>query len=179
MRSIASKAYYGALGKLVDPAFRFSGRSRRPPKDPFNSMLSLCYTILMYGVYGALEAKGLSPYFGFLHEDREKHPTLSSDLMEEWRAPIADAVVMSLVNGHEISLSDFTTPDGETGIFLTGAGMKILINKLERKFMDKHSYLPYVRYSVTFRNAINMQANEMAKAIEAGDAELYSPIWIR
>jgi CRISPR-associated protein Cas1 len=173
----AAKAYYSALGKLVDPSFRFSGRSRRPPRDPFNSMLSLCYTILMYAVYSGLEAKGLNPYFGFLHEDREKHPALAGDLMEEWRAPIADSVVMSLVNGHEIAPANFTTPEG--GVFLDKAGMKILIGKLERKFMDKQSYLSYVKYPVTFRHAIDMQANELAKAIEAGDIERYSPIWIR
>jgi CRISPR-associated protein Cas1 len=175
----AAKAYYSALGRLVDPAFSFRGRSRRPPKDPFNSMLSLGYTLLMSEVYGGLESKGLNPYFGFMHEDREKHPTLASDLMEEWRAVIVDSVVMSLVNGHEISISGFLTPEDQNGVFLSKESMKIFIGKLERKFMDKQSYLPYAKYPVTFRSAVNMQANELAKTIESGDTELYSPIMIR
>ena len=98
----AARYYFQGLSKVVDDRFHFSGRSKRPPKDEFNAMLSLGYSILMSEIYGMLVSKGLNPYFGFIHRDREKHPTLASDMIEEWRAVIVDAVTMSLINGHEI-----------------------------------------------------------------------------
>ena len=90
----AARQYFVTLGQLVEEDFKFEKRSRRPPKDAFNSMLSLGYSMLMNEIYGKLENRGLNPYFGFMHQDREKHPTLASDLMEEWRSVIVDAVVM-------------------------------------------------------------------------------------
>ena len=70
----AAKTYFNMLGKLIDPAFTFNGRSKRPPMDPFNSLISLGYSILLNEIYGKLEARGLNAYFAFLHADREKHP---------------------------------------------------------------------------------------------------------
>ena len=86
----AAKYYFQGLSKCIEQNFRFRGRSRRPPKDEFNSMISLGYSLLMNEVYCKIEMKGLNPYFGFIHRDAEKHPTLTSDLMEEWRAVIVD-----------------------------------------------------------------------------------------
>ena len=100
----AARIYFQCLGKLVDDDFKFEKRSRRPPLDEFNSMLNLGYSILMNEIYSRVENKGLNAYFGFVHQDREKHPTLVSDIIEEWRAVIIDSMVMSLVNGHEIAL---------------------------------------------------------------------------
>jgi len=142
-------------------------------------MLSLGYSILMQEVLGALESKGLSPFFGFLHADREKHPTLASDLMEEWRAVIVDSTVMSLINGHEIEFSDFTKNEADGGVFLGRETMRIFLKKLEAKLMTSAKYLTYADQSVNFRRAINMQANELCKALEAGNPNLYSPIVIR
>ena len=104
---IASRYYFQILSDIVDKKFQFKGRNRRPPKDPFNAMLSLGYTLLMYELYGEIESHGLNPYAGFLHQDKENHPTLASDMMEEWRAVIVDSVVMSLVQRYEISIEHF------------------------------------------------------------------------
>lgn len=75
-----AKYYFAGLSKCVEEDFKFSGRNKRPPKDEFNSMLSLGYSILMNEVYSKIEMKGLNPYFGFIHRDAEKHPTLASDV---------------------------------------------------------------------------------------------------
>lgn len=96
-----AKAYFEGLSRLIEPDFLFHGRSKRPPLDEFNSMISLGYSVIMNELYGKIEAKGLNPYFGFLHRDNEKHPTLASDLIEEWRAVIVDATVMSMINGQK------------------------------------------------------------------------------
>ena len=63
----------------------------------------------MNELYGKIEGKGLNPYFGVMHKDREKHPTLASDLMEEWRAVLIDSTVLSMINGHEITKEEFYT----------------------------------------------------------------------
>jgi CRISPR-associated protein Cas1 len=176
---IAARSYYKGLAKLVVPEFAFEGRSRQPPKDPFNSMLSLGYTVLLYALYGAIEARGLNPYFGFMHRDKNKHPTLASDMMEEWRAIIVDSVVMSMVNGREIKPDNFYSVADKPGVFLDKAGFKTFIAKLEKKFEAEQRYLLYVDYPQSFRQAINMQTGELAKAIESGVPNHYNPIIIR
>ena len=175
----AAKYYFQGLSKCIDRKFRFQGRSRRPPKDEFNSMISLGYSLLMNEVYCKIEMKGLNPYFGFIHRDAEKHPTLASDLMEEWRAVIVDATVMSMINGHEISKDQFYFDMDEPGCYITRDGLKIYLNKLERKFQTEIRYLKYTDYAVSFRRAILLQMERLTKAIEEGDADLYKPVIIR
>lgn len=89
---IAARHYFMGLSKCILPEFGFCGRSRRPPKDEFNSMISLGYAMLMNEIYGAVEGKGLNVYAGFLHQDRERHPTVASDMMEEWRSVLIDSM---------------------------------------------------------------------------------------
>lgn len=121
----AARYYFQGLSKCVKSEFQFRGRSKRPPKDEFNSMISLGYSILMNEIYCKVEMKGLNPYFGFIHRDAEKHPTLASDLMEEWRAVIVDATVMSLINGNEILKEQFTFDEEGQGCYLTKEGLKV------------------------------------------------------
>ncbi len=176
---IVARLYFQTLGKLVDENFTFQRRSRRPPKDAFNSMLSLGYSILMNEIYGKVESKGLNPYFGFIHQDRENHPTLASDLMEEWRAVIVDSLVMSLINGHEILESHFYSDSEQGGIFLKKEGMNIFIKKIEGKMRNTQHYLTDIEYKVSFRRAIELQVNALAKAIEKNNPDVYQPLWIR
>ena len=175
----AARYYFQGLSKCIDDPFKFQGRSRRPPLDEFNSMISLGYSILMNEVYCKIEMKGLNPYFGFLHRDAEKHPTLASDMMEEWRAVIVDATAMSMINGHEIHKEHFISDLEEPGYYLTKDGLKLYLNKLEKKFQTSVSYLKYVDYPVSFRRAILLQMEQLVKAIEKGDANLYEPLVIR
>lgn len=174
-----AKAYFDGLSALIDSDFRFRGRNRRPPRDEFNSMISLGYSVLMNELYGKIEAKGLNPYFGFMHRDKEKHPTLASDMMEEWRAVIVDSTVMSMINGHEIHKEDFMIDVEEPGCFLTRSGLKTYLSKLEKKLQTEVRYLSYVDYAVSFRRGISLQLDMLVKAIEADDASIYKPIEIR
>jgi len=175
-----ARLYFKGLSKLIEnPNFKFKGRTRRPPRDPFNSMLSLGYTIIMNDIYGAIEGRGLNPYFAFIHQDREKHPTLASDLMEEWRAIIVDSMAMSLVNGNEIDISHFYKNKETQGVYFIDDGLKIFIKKLEKKMETSTKYLEYINYSTTFRRAIDMQIMQLCKAIEEENPELYYPIKIR
>ena len=176
---MAAKAYFAGLAKCVDEDFIFKGRNRRPPKDPFNSMISLGYSILMNELYCEIETKGLNPYFGFMHRDSEKHPTLASDLMEEWRAVIVDSVVMSLINGHEIRKEQFSIDDEELGCYISKEGLGIFISKLDKKMKVTNKYLSYLDNAVSFRRAIGLQIGMLANAIYNEDADVYQPVIIR
>lgn len=175
----AAKSYFNGLSEVIDSDFIFHGRNKRPPRDEFNSMISLGYSVIMNEVYGKIEMKGLNPYFGFLHSDKEKHPTLASDMMEEWRAVIVDATVMSMINGHEILKEDFMWNCEEPGCYLTKSGIKKYLSKLEKKLQTEVKYLDYVPYTVSFRRAIALQMDCLVQAIENEDASLYRAIEIR
>ena len=164
---------------MIDTDFKFHGRKKQPPRDEFNSMISLGYSVLMNELYAKIEAKGLNPYFGFMHRDKEKHPTLASDMMEEWRAVIVDSTVMSMINGHEMHKEDFVIDVEEPGCYLTRDGIKKYLSKLEGKLQTEVRYLNYIDYAVSFRRGIALQINTLVRAIEEGDASLYKPIEIR
>lgn len=175
----AAKHYFEGLSWLVENDFAFKGRSKQPPKDEFNSMLSLGYSILMNDIYSKLENKGLNPYFGFIHSDKEKHPTLASDMIEEWRATIIDSMVMSMINGHEIFIDDFYHDIDMPGFYLNKSGMKKFLAKLDGKLRTETKYLTYVDYPVSFRRAIDLQIGQLAKAIDEEDYTIYNPLWLR
>lgn len=176
---IASKNYFQGLAKLVVPDFAFEGRNRMPPRDPFNAMISFGYTVLMEEIYGELENHGLTPFGGFMHQDRERHPTLASDLLEEWRAVIVDAVVLSMIQGHEISLCDFTREEENGGVILKKEAKRKFLGKLENKMQSEMNYLSYISSKSSFRKAIWLQIGELVKAVEAENFNLYEPIRIR
>lgn len=133
----AAKIYFRELGKLIDPAFAFTGRNRRPPRDPFNSLISLGYAIILNELYGKIEGKGLNPYFGVMHSDREKHPTLASDLMEEWRAVLIDSIALGMLNGHELVREDFYSGTDQPGVFLEKEGFKNMCRSWKQNFGQK------------------------------------------
>ena len=174
----AARSYFGGLSRLVEVEFKFDARNRRPPKDPFNAMLSFGYSILLSEIYGKIIAKGLNPYFGFIHQDREYYPTLASDLMEEWRPVIVDSVVMSMINGHEIFMNQFETGEDQ-GIYMSYEARKAFVRKMEVKFNQQIKYLKYVDYPVSFRRALELQVNCLVHVLEEEKTEAYEPILIR
>lgn len=127
----ASKVYFKSLGQLVNSNFKFYNRSKMPPRDPFNAMLSLGYTLLLYEIYTAISLKGLNPYAGFMHKDKQGHPALASDMIEEWRPVIVDSLVMKLIQNNDILLNDFYN-DGDA-VLLTKSGLKKFIQSFEKR----------------------------------------------
>ncbi len=177
LEGMAARLYFSALSQLVDPDFAFRGRSRQPPTDAFNSMLSLGYTLLLYELYAEIENRGFSPYVGFMHRTHRGHPCLASDLMEEWRAVVVDAAVMSLVQGNEIQIARFEKDEETGGVLLDPEGMKIFIRKLEKKFEGTVRYLG--DFACSLRRCFYLQTVDLVKAIEARDPQLYQPVIIR
>ena len=175
----ASRQYFKALSKMIKSEFKFSGRSKRPPKDPFNSMISLGYTILMYEIMGEIENRGISPYIGFMHKDTENHPTLASDLLEEWRAVIVDATVLSLIQGNEIGIEEFMINEDSGATVISKNGISVFMKKLEKKMKSNMNYLDYLEHPISFRRAIWWQVSKLIKCIDEGNFNEYAPIRIR
>src|SRR5205807_5788282 len=100
---------FGRMLKVPVPGsgFDFKTRNRRPPKDPVNALLSFSYAILLKDCFSALCTVGFDPYYGFFHVSRHGKPSLALDLMEEFRAIIADSVVLTLVNTGGLAPQDF------------------------------------------------------------------------
>ncbi|MBO5811466.1 MAG: type I-C CRISPR-associated endonuclease Cas1 [Bacteroidales bacterium] len=122
--------------------FIFKGRSKRPPKDAVNAMLSFVYTLIASDVTAALETVGLDPYVGFFHTLRPGRPSLALDLMEELRAYLGDRLVLSLINKRQISIREFIS-QGEEGIAMTESGRKILLTAWQNRKKETitHPYL--------------------------------------
>lgn len=111
----AANLYFAVFDHLIrapDAELRWTSRSRRPPLDPMNALLSFLYTLLTHDCRSACEAVGLDPAVGFLHRDRPGRPSLALDLMEELRAPLADRLALSLVNRRQLRAGDFRQMEG-------------------------------------------------------------------
>lgn len=110
LEALAAKAYFSVFDCMIlrnEAAFRFDGRNRRPPLDRVNALLSFAYTLLGNETAAALETVGLDPYVGFMHQLRPGRASLALDLLEEFRAPIADRFVLSQINLGAIKATDF------------------------------------------------------------------------
>jgi len=176
----AARNYFECLPKLLtNQGFAFSGRSSRPPKDPFNSMLSYGYSLFYRNIIGAIERHGLHPYFAFLHKLRFGHAALASDLIEEYRAPLIDKTIIDLVNSGSIEIEDFY--ENEAGaIYMTKSAAKMLTDCLSEVIAKNQSYFTNIndRKAYGFQVMLDMKINNLIDAIENQDAGLYQPfIW--
>jgi len=171
----AANGYFAVFNSLLrspDPDIRFNGRSRRPPRDPVNALLSFLYTLLTHDCRSAAECVGLDPAVGFLHRDRPGRPSLALDLMEELRPVLADRLALSLINRRQLRSADFETRDGGA-VLLSEAGRKTVLTawqerkKEERRhpFLDEMAPLGLVPY---------LQAQLLARHLR-GDLDGYPP----
>ena len=141
-------------------AFRFEARNRRPPTDPVNAMLSLAYAMLTRHLTIALASVGLDPYRGFYHAPRYGRPALALDLMEPFRAIIADSVVLSVVNTGEVGPGDFVVT--VTGTALTQAGRRRFVEAFERRLAQETTH-PVFGYQVSMRRMLLVQARLLSR----------------
>ena len=140
--------------------FRFEARNRRPPTDPVNAMLSLAYAMLTRHLTIALASVGLDPYRGFYHAPRYGRPALALDLMEPFRAIIADSVVLSAVNTGEVGPNDFVV--AVTGTALTQAGRRRFVEAFERRLSQETTH-PVFGYQVSMRRMLLVQTRLLSR----------------
>lgn len=122
--------------------FPFHGRSRRPPKDEVNAMLSFVYTLIANDVATALESVGLDPYVGFMHTLRPGRTSLALDMMEEFRAYLGDRLVLSMINRKQVTKKDFIH-QGDESFVMTDECRKELLSTWQKRKKDMivHPYL--------------------------------------
>ncbi|MDX2098062.1 MAG: CRISPR-associated endonuclease Cas1 [Leptolyngbyaceae cyanobacterium bins.59] len=157
--------YFAALNRLItNPAFTLQERAFHPPTDPMNSLLSFAYTLLFNNVFSLLLAEGLNPYLGNLHGAERPKAYLAFDLMEEFRSPIADTLVMKLVNQKIISPTDFTYPNREGGVYLEDPARRVFLKQFDDRLNEKISH-PDVKESISYRRVIQLQVQRYKKAV--------------
>lgn len=175
----AARQYFAALNALVRgsarDSFRMDGRSRRPPRDRVNALLSFVYSLLMNDCRSAVEACGLDPQIGFLHVVRPGRAALALDLMEEFRA-FADRLVLSLINRNQIGPDDFVEREGGAVLLEGEARKTVLVAYQERKQESlKH---PALSERVPFGLLPHIQARLLARTLR-GDTPEYLPYLVR
>jgi CRISPR-associated protein Cas1 len=166
---IAGQVYFSAFDKMIAgdrEAFRFEGRSRRPPLDRVNALLSFVYALLRHDVESALESVGLDPAVGFLHTDRPGRPSLALDLMEELRAALADRLVITLVNRRQVLGSGFTEQDGG-GIQMDDITRKQVVSSWQLRKQDEIEH-PYLKERIPVGLVPYVQALLLARFVRGG-----------
>ncbi len=175
----AARTYFGVFGVLVthpDPAFRFRGRTRRPPQDPVNAMLSFAYTLLCHDIRSALETVGLDPQVGYLHTDRPGRPSLALDLMEELRPMLCDRLVLSLINRRQIAPDDFEVEE-TGGVYMKEDARKTLLASWHRRKEEQIEH-PFLGERCTIGLIPHIQARLLARHLR-GDLDAYPPFFWR
>ena len=153
--------------------FKFNTRTKRPPLDPINAMLSYLYTLLAHEAAWALSAVGLDPYVGFLHRDRPGRMSLGLDLMEEFRSVLADRFVISLINKKQVKLSDFTQK--ENGAVVMSDELRTQIVQLWQKKKLETITHPFIKEKIPWGLVLFVQAQLLARYIR-GDLDAYPPL---
>lgn len=175
----ASALYFSVLGLcLRQEGVNFTGRSRRPPKDPFNAVLSLGYMLVLSEVLTTLLAQGLHPGLGFLHEASRRRPALALDLLEVARQPVVDRLTLSLFNRGVLTPEDFQNhPDG--AVRLREQSLKRYLQFYERAMTTPFRYGaagPQPQQVGTFRDWLRRQAGELKKALQLQEDRAWTPI---
>lgn len=173
----AAFAYFSVFGLLVrspDEAMRFAGRSRRPPLDPVNALLSFLYTLLTHDCRSAAEGVGLDPAVGFLHRERPGRPSLALDLMEELRPILADRLALSLINRRQVRARDFEVKDGGA-VLLTDDGRRTVLTAWQERKREERRH-PFIEEAAPLGLVPHLQAQLLARHLR-GDLDAYPP-WI-
>lgn len=176
LEGAASSAYFDCLSRLVPEDVAFHGRSRRPPKDLANAAFSYAYAILLAECTGALLAAGLEPSLGVLHASTDKRPSLSLDLMEEFRPLLVDRTVMALLRSRRLRPEHATVSGDGEGVWLDKDGKKVLVDGYEATLQRQvKGALP--GFAGTWRRHIHHQAQLLGRAIIEPDYRWSGASW--
>lgn len=175
----AARAYFKAFSAMVRhdrTTFEMRERTRRPPLDPINALLSFTYALLLHDCVAALTAVGLDPSVGFLHEDRPGRPSLALDLMEEFRPILADRVVLSVINRRQVDGAGFQTRDGGA-VEMAEATRRTVVEQYQARKQEEVTH-PLLEQSVRVAELPFLQARLLARTLR-GDLPVYPPCCLK
>jgi CRISPR-associated protein Cas1 len=171
--------YFGVLSSLITAQqedFMFTQRTKRPPLDPANALLSFLYAILANDVRSALETTGLDPQVGFLHQVRSGRPSLALDIMEEFRAYLGDRIMLNLINLKQVTKKDFEIREsGE--VRMSEEARKTLITAYQKRKQEEITH-PFLGEKMTIGLLPHVQAQLLARYIR-GDIPDYPPFYLK
>ena len=180
MEGEAAQCYFGAFPLLIRrelrESLRFAGRSRKPPRDEVNCLLSFFYTLLAGEMRSALEGVGLDPAVGFLHRERPGRPSLALDLMEEFRPYLADRLCLTLINRRQVQAPDFVRTEVGGYILKDKARREVLKAWQERKREEVEH--PFLKERMRVGLLPHLQARLLARHIR-GELDAYPPFAMR
>jgi CRISPR-associated protein Cas1 len=171
----AARLYFEAFPALIrvnpggELGFDFTTRSRRPPKDPVNALLSFAYSLLAKELAVAVRAVGLDPFLGFYHQPRYGRPALALDLMEEFRPIIADSVVLSAINTGVVTSADFVR--SSLGVAMRPEGRKRFLQAYERRLEEEVTH-PVFGYRISYRRVLEVQCRLLSRHL-LGEIDSY------
>jgi CRISPR-associated protein Cas1 len=176
----AAALYFSQFNRMLKaPApgseFDFKARNRRPPRDPVNALLSFAYAILLKDCFSAVCAVGFDPYLGFFHASRHGKPSLALDLMEEFRAVIADSVVLTLINNGSLTQRDFLV--WRQACQLTEEGRRRFFQAYEQRKCTVVTH-PMFGYKMSYSRMVEVQARLLAAHVR-GDIPAYTGFTVR
>lgn len=178
LEGVGASAYFSAFDEMIlgdKETFSFQGRSRRPPLDAVNAMLSFAYSLLAHDCASALESVGLDSYVGFLHRDRPGRISLALDLMEELRPCMADRFVLTLINNRQVKAADFQYMESGA-VLLTDSGKKTFLKHWQEKKKEALTH-PYLGEKLPWGMIPYIQALLLARYLR-GDLDAYPPfLW--
>ncbi len=174
----AAKHYFNVFDDLITAQkehFRFTERTRRPPLDSVNALLSFLYSIVAHDAASALEAVGLDPAVGFLHVDRPGRPGLALDLMEEFRPLLADRLALNLINRRQVQANDFRKTETGAVLMDDSARKELLVAYQKRK--QEEIMHPFLQDKIAIGLLPHVQAMLLARHLR-GDLDGYPPfLW--
>lgn len=172
---ISALVYFSLFNLLIrtdNPFFKMNGRTRRPPLDAVNCLLSFFYGLLLQDCCSAVSHYGLDPAVGFLHADHPGRPSLALDLMEEFRPILADRLTLAMINRQQIQENHFDLQ--ETGaVLLRESGRKVVLAAWQQRKKEEVTH-PLLKRKVPIGMVFSLQARVLAKAIR-GELPLYLP----
>ena len=174
----SANTYFSAFNHMMSDqvkGFEFTRRSRRPPLDRVNALMSFLYSMLTHDARSACEATGLDAAVGFLHRDRPGRPSLALDLIEEFRAFMADRLALSLLNRKQIQAKDFEITESGA-VLLKDKPRKAVLSAYQTRKQDVITH-PFLDEKTTIGILIHLQARLLARYLR-GDLDAYPPfIW--
>ncbi len=173
LEGAGARAYFHILRQALAAGWKFEKRTRRPPTDPANALLSLGYTLLGQSLVTALEVVGLDPYDGFFHADKYGRPALALDLVEEFRSVIVDSVVLKIANNRMLDPEKDFRPGPKGAVYLDRKGLKVFFEQYSARLNTRVRH-PVVKRGLAYQQCFEVQARFLRKVIE-GEMGVYLP----